>query len=338
MSNIWATKEDVAIEGLGDNQFIFFFTSEEDKVRILVGSPWHYDNSLLLLIEPKGMGEIAKLDFSKATFWVQIHNIPIVCMNQESAFQLGCKIGRVKEIDLGATGNCLGKFIRVRVEVDITKPLEKGILVDIDEQEAIPLILRYERMPDYCYDCGKIGHTMRECPDEDPNRVLIAGAKGKYADWLKAPPPVRNKKPPNPTPKNTPKDQENKSPRCPSYPSPSTTKNLTSQPTNISSNPSNPNPLKHQQFQHKLSHVTQPSSPSKDQSFKTLENDIPSITATASPSLTTQNNTTSAISSTSPPPKQYSPTKTQTNHQKYNVVKLGKIIQKIILIQLSKLK
>lgn len=76
----------MSIESLGDNKFIFQFTNEKDKRRILVGEPSYRDNFLIMLEEPKGIGDTNKLEFSRVTFWIQIHNIPILCMNKETAF------------------------------------------------------------------------------------------------------------------------------------------------------------------------------------------------------------------------------------------------------------
>ncbi|PON88848.1 hypothetical protein TorRG33x02_153630 [Trema orientale] len=44
-------------------------------------------------------------------------------MTQKVARFLGSAIKIGEEIDVGATGDCLGNFIRVRVQVDIAKPL-----------------------------------------------------------------------------------------------------------------------------------------------------------------------------------------------------------------------
>lgn len=195
MKNIWVTSGGMSIESLGTNQFIFHFVHEEDKRRILTGGPWHYDNALILTVEPKGVGEISKIEFRKATFWVQFHNIPILCMNKATALFLGNMIGKVKDIDTGDDGDCLGNFMRVRVEIDVTKPLERCSNVELFEGEEVTVLLKYERLPDYCFDCGLLGHTDKECPSEDPNREFSFKTKAKYADWLKAPLPVKFKKP-----------------------------------------------------------------------------------------------------------------------------------------------
>lgn len=64
-------------------------------------------------------------------------------------------------------GDCIGRFIRAPVEVDITKPLERGFDLDVDEDEAVSIMIRYERLPVYCYNCGKIDHKNKECSNND---------------------------------------------------------------------------------------------------------------------------------------------------------------------------
>ncbi|KAH7565909.1 hypothetical protein JRO89_XS08G0037200 [Xanthoceras sorbifolium] len=42
----------------------------------------------------------------------QIHNVPILCMTHDIGIMLGFQIGTVKEIDIGATGDCVGHSSR----------------------------------------------------------------------------------------------------------------------------------------------------------------------------------------------------------------------------------
>lgn len=65
-------------------------------------------------------------------------------MNKETAFFLGQKIGIVKDLDLGSSGDCLGSYIRVKVEVDVSKPLESGFFIDLDWNKPVMIYLMYE--------------------------------------------------------------------------------------------------------------------------------------------------------------------------------------------------
>lgn len=44
-------------------------------------------------------------------------------MNKETGFFLSQKIGLVKDLDMGNTGDCLGS-VRAKIEIDVSKPLE----------------------------------------------------------------------------------------------------------------------------------------------------------------------------------------------------------------------
>lgn len=65
---------------------------------------------------------VHNLVFKKTTFWVQIQNLPFSLRMVEAALSIGETIGQV--IWPKDTGEMKGgNFIRVRVEVDIMKPL-----------------------------------------------------------------------------------------------------------------------------------------------------------------------------------------------------------------------
>ncbi|KAL9448447.1 hypothetical protein AB3S75_015851 [Citrus x aurantiifolia] len=121
----WRVLHEVIVESMGSNTFIFKFSSEADKQRILSTGPWHCNKALVVLTEVTGLGEITKQDFSQSPFWIQIHNVPLMCMNNEMARIIGSKIGTVLEVDPNRTSECLGKFLRIRIMLDITKPLKK---------------------------------------------------------------------------------------------------------------------------------------------------------------------------------------------------------------------
>ncbi|KAK3222470.1 hypothetical protein Dsin_009495 [Dipteronia sinensis] len=77
---------------------------------------------------------------------------------------LGNMIGDVQEIDVSPTYECVGKYIRVRVMVNVSKPLHQILRVDVmkDGIEST-ILLRYEKLLDHCYRCGRLEHVVREC-------------------------------------------------------------------------------------------------------------------------------------------------------------------------------
>lgn len=163
MQQVWRSVKDVKVESLGENIFIFKFASEEEKKRILHGGPWHFNNSLMVLVEPTGVGNIKQQAFTHTSFWVQIHNAPIMCMDKDIMQEIGGKIGKVEEVETDEIGGCIGSFARIRIRIDITQPLKKRLLPRLEDGEKISLRVAYEKLPDFCFCCGLLGHQYKEC-------------------------------------------------------------------------------------------------------------------------------------------------------------------------------
>ncbi|KAL5779809.1 hypothetical protein ACOSQ2_010546 [Xanthoceras sorbifolium] len=107
-------------------------------------------------------------------------------MNKNTARLLASMVGEIVEI-AEEPRDFWGKYLRVRVIVDVTKPLKRGLRVWLAEFEMmLTVLLKYERLPEFCHRCGMVGHSVREC-------MLKASAEGdlKFGSWLKATPHVR---------------------------------------------------------------------------------------------------------------------------------------------------
>ncbi|KAL5857813.1 hypothetical protein ACOSQ3_005271 [Xanthoceras sorbifolium] len=58
----------------------------------------------------------------------------------------------MEEIDTGDYGDCVGKFIRVRVLIDVEIPLKRGLRIDLGDSEGLSSVLIcYERLPNFCF-------------------------------------------------------------------------------------------------------------------------------------------------------------------------------------------
>ncbi|MBA0793528.1 hypothetical protein Gohar_017928 [Gossypium harknessii] len=96
-----------------------------DMERVLKGLPWTFNNHLLLLIK-LGRGEVPlKVPLIFTPFWVQIHDVPIGLFSEKLAIQLGNFIGVFLEYDISNLGKENRNYMRVRVQIDVRKPLKK---------------------------------------------------------------------------------------------------------------------------------------------------------------------------------------------------------------------
>ncbi|TXG59766.1 hypothetical protein EZV62_014339 [Acer yangbiense] len=82
--------------------FLHSIRNELDLNRVLAGCPWSFDGALIAMEKPVGKGTLDSLSFNLADFWVQIYQIPLLCMTKEIGRFLGNMIGQVLEVDGGA--------------------------------------------------------------------------------------------------------------------------------------------------------------------------------------------------------------------------------------------
>nr|DAD20544.1 TPA_asm: hypothetical protein HUJ06_022007 [Nelumbo nucifera] len=62
---------------------------------------------------------------------------------------------------LGRWWRCL----RLRVKIDITKPLEVGAKGNLGDGKESWFSFQYENLPIFCYKCGVLGHLKKACKD-----------------------------------------------------------------------------------------------------------------------------------------------------------------------------
>ncbi|KAL5741391.1 hypothetical protein ACOSP7_028123 [Xanthoceras sorbifolium] len=75
-------------------------------------------------------------------------------MSKDIGRSLGEMVGTVVDVDPGSSGDCLGKFFRVKVRVDVEKPLKRLLRVMVgDPEELCVVLIKYERMPNFCHFC-----------------------------------------------------------------------------------------------------------------------------------------------------------------------------------------
>ena len=122
---------------------------------------WSFDKHLMVLQRYDKDTSIEDLMFNRTSFWVQVHNIPVRFMNQKMAEGICSTVGMViRKPDMEVDG---GSFIRVRVSMDVTRPLSQGRMVSVGQGKEQWVSFKYERLPNICYWCGCLNHDDRDC-------------------------------------------------------------------------------------------------------------------------------------------------------------------------------
>lgn len=88
MKNIWRTSEEVSVsEWKNGDRFLFSFKSELDRRRVLRGSPWSFDKSLLVLSPTDGNEDPSTVPLEKQNFWILVWGLPSCLLTRAMAIR-----------------------------------------------------------------------------------------------------------------------------------------------------------------------------------------------------------------------------------------------------------
>ncbi|KAI8003771.1 hypothetical protein LOK49_LG08G02746 [Camellia lanceoleosa] len=177
----WKTRAGVSITPWNDNMYFFQFEDVEDRQRVLDESPWSVVGNLLVLQILQLGRATTELEFQGSPFWVQVHGLLIDKMTRVHGEVIGNRIGRLVEVKAPTTGLFLHhNFLRLRVEVDVLKPLLQGFILYRRNNtklvgDGIKVFYKYEKLTEFFYDCGHIGHDNASCKFVSKDEGLNSG-------------------------------------------------------------------------------------------------------------------------------------------------------------------
>lgn len=125
------------------------------------------------------------MKFDKATFRIQFHNMPLACMSREVGWSIGSSVGEVEEVDATADRIGWGKFLRVKVVVDLSEPLARGRMLNVKDKQ-VWISIQYEQPPKFCFHCGIIKHGNRGSMMLSSKHFHGVKSKQQYGPWLRA--------------------------------------------------------------------------------------------------------------------------------------------------------
>ncbi|PQP93948.1 uncharacterized protein Pyn_30341 [Prunus yedoensis var. nudiflora] len=120
--------------------------------------PWHVHDDVFSIQPWPSNCALAEIHPNKATYWIQAHGIPLGMMTGRNALLIGGRIGTVIGIEDPAI-NGTRSFLRMRIEIDTTKPLQLGFWLPRGNGGRSWINLRYEGLRRFCFRCGRLGHT-----------------------------------------------------------------------------------------------------------------------------------------------------------------------------------
>lgn len=183
LRSAWKLGSDLRIIDVGSNIFQFKFCSKYQMEWVEKNGPWNFDNNLLLLCRWRKGLSISNLTFTHSPFWIQIWGLPFENMTEEVGRDLRNRLGNYIETDKHTWLSEQAKFMRIRADLPIEKPLRRGGHVVNPEGKKFWVTFKYERLPNFCFRCGVLGHDEKHCPNTSTDN---SDSPRQYGDWLRA--------------------------------------------------------------------------------------------------------------------------------------------------------
>lgn len=180
----WKPEGAVSFKTLGNNLFLVEFERFWDKARVLEGRPWIFEDNLFAMEDFNGLIPPSQMDFEKVAFWVRMYNLPLGCMGKDMGFQIGSSVGEVEEVETAEDGVGWGEFLRVRIKLDVTKPLSRGRILKL-QGKSLWTAFQYEKIPKFCFNCGVIKHGTEGCANGRVRRFSGEATAQQYGSWLR---------------------------------------------------------------------------------------------------------------------------------------------------------
>ncbi|KAJ1382069.1 Zinc knuckle CX2CX4HX4C [Sesbania bispinosa] len=185
LASIWCNPKGFKVEELEPKTFRFFFEEDADMERILRGSPWIFRNSWLSLLRWERNQDFNTLKFTTVPLRVQILGLPFHCRTPRMGHRIGSCLGEVKDSEIFEVRE-KGSFIKILVEFDSTKPLLPGIQIGSQTDRLMWVYFQYERLPQFCYSCGIVGHEEDTCGSSPSAGEKEDSEESNLGPWLRA--------------------------------------------------------------------------------------------------------------------------------------------------------
>ncbi|GAV62397.1 LOW QUALITY PROTEIN: DUF4283 domain-containing protein/zf-CCHC_4 domain-containing protein, partial [Cephalotus follicularis] len=152
MKTLWRVKYGLKIREEGSNLFLLMLN--HDDVKVLKVGPWHFYKHILLSEKLEEEKHPSTISLYKAAF-IRVFGIHYLCLSKRVRIIIG------ESIDKYLNKN--NQHLKLRVSIDVRRPLWRGMKFSMGLSEKIWLSFQYERLPNFCHLCGRTGHTIKEC-------------------------------------------------------------------------------------------------------------------------------------------------------------------------------
>ncbi|XP_074322934.1 uncharacterized protein LOC141659900 [Apium graveolens] len=185
MASLWRPREGMEVYEMGDRKYSFIFYHKLDVAKVMEGGPWSFEQSMLVLHQVEMGDDPTAVEIQDMEMWIRIYDMPRGFVSENILKNIGAAMGKYVKSDPTTFEGGWKPYIRIRVAVNVKRPLKRRLKIKREGNNWSWINFKYEKLGTFCFVCGIIGHSERECDVVYANpEKLIDKA---YGTWLRAP-------------------------------------------------------------------------------------------------------------------------------------------------------
>ncbi|CAN0836846.1 hypothetical protein LINGRAHAP2_LOCUS1628 [Linum grandiflorum] len=158
LRSLWNPVGRFRMVDLESEVFLASFEDSHDYFHALSGGPWTILGHYLVAFAWDPLFRVTDDLPQRMVVWIRFPRLPYQYYHRDVLDGLGNLVGKTVRPDIQTLNSIRGKFARIAVEVDLSKPLPKGVFVD-----GVWQVVEYENLPSFCRGCGCFGHFLDSC-------------------------------------------------------------------------------------------------------------------------------------------------------------------------------
>lgn len=181
LHQMWVRKGVLHIIDLGRDYCLVTFSHKDNLVKALLEGPWLIFDHYLVVKKWCPDFDPATAAIEKVSVWLRFSELPIEYYDYDVLKFIGDRIGRTVKVDKNTLTQERGKYAKLCVEVDLTKPLLAMFTI-----KGRQFKVEYEGLHLLCLTCGKFGHYQEGCldmgtavPEQGDDTVGFGGENGR---------------------------------------------------------------------------------------------------------------------------------------------------------------
>ncbi|XP_061993262.1 uncharacterized protein LOC133711112 [Rosa rugosa] len=163
LSLVWGEIGPWRVIPIGKGYFTFIFSSEEVLSMVWGKGAIALKPGILRFMRWTPNFSPSNQRNTNAQVWVRLWDLGLEFWEPITLFEISNGIGVPVKVDPSTLDRKFGLYARVLVDIDLSSNPPGELTVRRKTGEVVVVEVEYERLPDFCYHCGNVGHRVSSC-------------------------------------------------------------------------------------------------------------------------------------------------------------------------------